>query len=162
MDEGDSYPVTEEVDNAENGWNAIDSRIASRYVDHVNETHRGLIIAIGQRKSLNGFMQRRYEECLEDPDGSATLLTIWESYGWYNYTEDKQDIKRQKETSPRRSFYFDTVRKEILPDLAAGMIPSADQIEIPLAFLKQFLRDPVKALEGSGRHSAQGGRSIHL
>lgn len=146
LDEGDSHTVTKEKDYADEGWNTIDSRIASRFIDHVNETTKGLLIAIGQQKSAVGFMARKFKDISDDPEGVALRMAIWESFGWYNYTEDKRDVDRKIETSPRKSFYFDTKRKEVIPGLAAGTVVNSNMIEIPIAFAPQFAKDPMKAL----------------
>lgn len=146
LDEGDSHTVTKEKDYADEGWNTIDSRIASRFVDHVNETTKGLLIAIGQMKSAVGFMSRKYKDIQDDPEGVVLRMAIWESFGWYNYTEDKADATRKIETSPRKSFYFDTKRKEVIPKSVAGGVINENMIEIPIAYAPQFAKNPVKAL----------------
>lgn len=146
LDEGDSHVTTKEKDYADEGWNTIDSRIASRFIDHTNETTKGLLIAIGQMKSAVGFMSRKFKDISEDDDGVALRMAIWESFGWYNYTQDKADAQRKIETSPRRSFFFDTKRKEVIPKLAAGTVQNENMIEVPLAYAAQFEKDPVKAL----------------
>lgn len=146
LDEGDSHTVTKEKDYADEGWNTIDSRIASRFIDHVNETTKGLLIAIGQMKSAVGFMSRKFKDISDDPEGVALRMAIWESFGWYNYTADKNDVARKIETAPRKSFYFDTKRKEVIPNLAAGTVVNENMIEIPIAFAPQFAKNPVKAL----------------
>lgn len=145
IDEGDSHKVTEKKDYAEAGWDTIISRISSRFNDAKTEKDKGLLIAIGQMKTANGFMAKKYKELLEDPDGHAVRMTIWESKGWYNYTEDKRDIDRKKETSPRRSFYFDIRRKVAIPKDQVDTV-TKDMIEIPLAYAAAFANDPLKAL----------------
>lgn len=149
LDEGDSHMVTDKKSYADEGWNTINSRIASRFVDHVNETNKGLMIAIGQMKSTGGFMADKYDEINNDSDGVAVRMSIWESFGWYNYTTDKDDAKNQQETSPRKSFYYDTVRKEVIPKLAYGAVSDSKKskmVEVPVAYKDQFIKDPQKAL----------------
>lgn len=145
IDEGDSHKVTEKKDYADAGWDTINSRIDSRYNDPVAEKHKGILIAIGQMKSANGFMAKKYKELLEDEDGHATRMTRWESEGWHLYTEDKGDIQRKMETSPRRSFYFDTRRKIAIKKADVDTVTD-DMIEVPLAFAASFANDPLKAL----------------
>lgn len=145
IDEGDSHKVTEKKDYAEAGWDTIISRIDSRFNDPIAEKNKGLLIAIGQMKSANGFMAKKYKQLLEDPDGHAVRMSIWESKGWYNYTEDKQDIQRCRETSPRRSFFFDVRRKVAIPKSEAVNVTD-DMIEIPIAYAAAFANDPLKAL----------------
>lgn len=147
IDEGDSHRVTEQKDYAEAGWDTIHSRIDSRYSDPVAEKNKGLLIAIGQMKTASGFMARKYNELLSDPDGVAVRMSIWEARGWHLYTEDKGDIERRRETSPRRSFYFDKRRKVAVHknDIGPGGVTS-DMIEVPLAFASNFANDPLKAL----------------
>lgn len=145
IDEGDSHKVTEKKDYAEAGWDTIISRIDSRFNDATAEKNKGLLVAIGQMKTANGFMSKKYKELIEDPDGHSVRMSIWESKGWYNYTEDKKDIERRRETSPRRSFYFDVRRKMAIPKQDVDTV-TADMIEIPLAFASAFANDPLKAL----------------
>lgn len=145
IDEGDSHKVTEKKDYADAGWDTINNRIDSRYNDPVAEKHKGILIAIGQMKSANGFMSKKYKELLEDEDGHATRLTRWDSEGWHLYTEDKGDIARKTETSPRRSFYFD-VRRKVAIDKKNVETVTDDMIEVPLAFAAAFANDPLKAL----------------
>nr|DAK84365.1 MAG TPA: Large subunit terminase [Caudoviricetes sp.] len=146
VDEGDSHNVTDTKDYAEAGYNSIESRIESRFTDFNTGQHRGLMICIGQAKRKGGFMLRHYEDFDKDPDSVAVRMTIWESFGWYNYTKDKADIKRGYETAERDSFYYDIRKRTLLSKEAAQVIMNKDLIEVPTQYRKSFERDPVKAL----------------
>lgn len=141
LDEGDSHKTTKEKDYAEQGYNTIQSRIASRFVDNSNpdrEGHKGLLILIGQMKKATGFMARKYNELLEDPHAHVTRMTIWESFGWERYTNGD---------GTRRSFWYDIDRKQILPEWFGPEVASKDKIiEVPRAFLSEFKNQPEKAL----------------
>ncbi|ANA85781.1 terminase [Gordonia phage Woes] len=146
VDEGDSHQVTDQKDYAEAGYNTIESRIESRFTDFMTGQHRGLMICIGQAKRKNGFMLRHYDEFSKDPDSVAVRMTIWESFGWHNYTFDKNDIKLGRETAERDSFYYDMRKRELYSKEAAQLIMNKDLIEVPTQYRKSFERDPVKAL----------------
>lgn len=146
VDEGDSHKVTARKDYADAGYDTINSRIASRFTNFKGKKNRGLIIAIGQMKSKGGFMARKYKQFLTDPDAVAVKMTIWDSYGWHNYTTDPDDVDRGVETAPRDSFYFDSRRKQIISKEAAAYVTNQDLIEVPMTYMDQFKDDPVKAL----------------
>ncbi|QDF18225.1 terminase [Gordonia phage Dakiti] len=146
VDEGDSHNVTDQKDYAEAGYNTIESRIESRFTDFQTGQHRGLMICIGQAKRKGGFMLRHYDEFSKDPDSVAVRMTIWESFGWHNYTKDKKDIERGKETAERDSFYYDIQKREMYSKEAAQLIMNKNLIEVPVQYRKSFERDPVKAL----------------
>lgn len=146
VDEGDSHKVTDRKNYAEAGYNTIESRIESRFTDFMTGEHRGLIICIGQAKSKNGFMLTKYREFNEDPSAVTVRMTIWESFGWYNYTEDKDDIQRGIETAPRDSFYYDMRKRQLMTKEVAQQVMNADLIEVPTQYRRSFERDPVKAL----------------
>lgn len=146
VDEGDSHKVTDRKNYAEAGYNTIESRIESRFTDFSTGEHRGLIICIGQAKSKGGFMMTKYNEFQGDPTAVTVRMTIWESFGWYNYTEDKSDISRGIETAPRDSFYYDMRRRQLFSQEAAQLVMNKDMIEVPNHYRKSFERDPVKAL----------------
>ena len=145
LDEADSHKVTKEKDYARQGYDTIESRIKSRFVDNSNpdrEGHRGLIIVIGQMKKATGFAAEIYKDMLDDPHAHTTRMTIWESFGWSKYLD--KDGKRN-------SFWYDIERKEILPDglgkLLTGASTENDKlIEIPNAFRSDFMRNPQKSL----------------
>lgn len=126
--------------------NTIESRIESRFMDFNTGDHRGLIICIGQAKTKGGFMMTKFSEFESDPTAVTVRMTIWESFGWYNYTKDKDDIKRGIETAERDSFYYDMRRRMLFSKEAAKLIMNKDMIEVPTHYMKSFERDPVKAL----------------
>lgn len=126
--------------------NTIESRIESRFTDFQTGEHRGLIICIGQAKAKAKFMMPKYHEFSEDPSAVAVRMTIWESFGWYNYTFDKGDINRGIETAERDSFYYDMKKRTLLSKEAASLVMNNDLIEVPTHYRASFERDPVKAL----------------
>lgn len=150
LDEGDSHKITERKTYADAGYNTIESRIESRFTDFQTGEHRGLMIVIGQAKSKSGFMMTKFKEFQEDPSAVTVHMTIWESFGWHNYTEDKNDIKLGIETSPRHSFFFNKRNRTMLSREAAQLVMNNDLIEVPLHYRKSFERDPVKALRDLG------------
>ncbi|USH45007.1 terminase [Gordonia phage Camerico] len=139
IDEGDSHNITDEKDYAEEGWNTIHGRITSRYMDPDTDDHRGLILAIGQMKKANGFMAKKKKQLLTDgkPNQLVIEMTIWDSYGWSRYTDNK---------GKRNSFWFDVKRKR---EASKAQIVGAGDgvIEIPKTFWKDFDNDPVRALK---------------
>lgn len=152
VDEGDSHKQTDRKDYAEEGFNTLYSRIDSRFPDTVNDTHRGLIMVIGQMKSATGFMNRIFGEFQDDPNGSSFRLTIWEAFGWHRYTENPKDATDGRETAPRKSFVYDIQRKKVISKddaVERGLdFSGADTgyIEVPTTYLTAFRRNPVKAL----------------
>lgn len=143
LDEMDSHKITEEKDYADVGYDAINSRVASRFPvfgDEGEEVgHKGLVICIGQMKKGNGFAARKYKEFKAKKKAYVWRQTIWESFGWDRY--------RNKTTGELRVFYYDTKRKKIIPDGVAGLLDSVDHVmKIPLTYLKQFETNPEKAL----------------
>ena len=140
IDEMDSHKITADKDYADVGYDAINSRIASRFTqfaeDGTEAGHKGLIICIGQMKKGTGFAARKYKEFLEDSKSYVVRMTIWESLGWYRYT-----IK-----GIRDSFWYDIKRKSIVPSLVVGLVNNPNIIEIPNAYKKQFQDAPEKAL----------------
>lgn len=153
IDEGDSHKQTVRKDYAEEGYDTINSRIESRFMNHAAGKHRGILIIIGQTKSATGFMRKMYDEFTVDPDATAIRMSIWESIGWHNFTENENDAKNFRETAPRKSFVYDVIRKEIIPKqeaMARGIDFTSKNndhfIEVPTAYLSGFVRNPVKAL----------------
>lgn len=152
IDEGDSHKKTQRKDYAEEGYDTISSRIASRFTDPVANKYKGLLVVIGQMKSKTGFMSRIYSDFVEDPDAAAIRMTFWESIGWNHYTENSKDATAGRETAPRKSFVYDIQHKRILSrddaDSAGVDYRTKDSgfLEVPTAFLTQFKRNPVKAL----------------
>jgi hypothetical protein len=143
LDEMDSHKQTEEKDYADVGYDAINSRIASRFPifgdDGMEAGHKGLIICIGQMKKGNGFAARKMKELQQNPKAYVWRQTIWESFGWERYTD--------KRTGKRNSFWYDTKRKKIIPDLAVPMLEKVDHVmEIPNTYRNQFETNPEKAL----------------
>lgn len=138
IDEGDSHKVTQEKDYAEEGWNTLHGRIASRFTDPVIQDHRGLLLAIGQMKKANGFMAKKKHDLLTDgkPNQLVVEMTIWDSLGWDRFMKGNQ----------RDSFFFDIVRKkQATPAQAYGA--GKNIIEIPNAYFKDFDNDPIRALK---------------
>lgn len=148
LDEGDSHKETARKNYAMEGWNTISSRISSRFTNPELGCHMGLIMAIGQMKSNEGFMAKKVEDLRNKPDAVVVKMALWESLGWYNYTDAPSDAITRQETGERKSFFFDTMRKEILPkaDVPDGLRDAPHMIEVPMAFFSDFLNDPVKAL----------------
>lgn len=143
LDEMDSHKITQDKDYADVGYDAINSRVASRFPifgDNGEEVgHKGLVICIGQMKKMNGFAARKYAELLTRKNAYVWRQTIWESYGWDRY--------RNKKTGELRVFYYDTKRKKIIPDGAADLLDSVEHVmKIPLTYIKQFETNPEKAL----------------
>lgn len=143
LDEMDSHKITDEKDYADVGYDAINSRIASRFPifgdDGLESGHRGLMICIGQMKKGNGFASRKFRELSQKKKAYVWRQTIWESFGWERYTN--------KATGKRVSFWYDTKRKKIIPDAAKEMLESVDHVmEIPETYRKQFETNPEKAL----------------
>lgn len=140
LDEMDSHKQTQDKDYADVGYNTIESRIASRFVDNSDpdrEGHKGLILCIGQMKKAHGFAARKYKEFLTDDKAKVVRMTIWESYGWDKYTDPAGN---------RRSFWYDIRRKSIIPDGVAAVITNPNMIEVPRAFKNSFQNNPEKAL----------------
>lgn len=143
LDEMDSHKITDEKDYADVGYDAINSRIASRFPifgnDGMEAGHRGLMICLGQMKKGNGFAARKYNELKKKKNAYVWRQTIWESFGWERYTN--------KKTKKRNSFWYDIKRKKIVPDGVAEMLKSSENvIEIPSTYRKQFETNPEKAL----------------
>lgn len=141
LDEADSHKVTVNKDFAEQGFDTIHSRIASRFITtnpDGSEGHRGLLIVIGQMKKATGFAAKKYAELLKDPRGYASRMTIWESFGWERFTgPDGQ----------RQSFYYDSRRRQIVPKEVVALLDKTDFIiEVPNAYRSNFDTNPVKAL----------------
>lgn len=139
LDEGDSHKVTKEKDYAEGGWDTIHARIDSRYNDPATKDHMGLLLAVGQMKSAQGFMSRKELELLADKSAIVVKMTIWESLGWDKFLN---------KDGSRDSFYYDTRRKMIIPKLAATLLGGANEymIEVPNAYRANFDNNPEKAL----------------
>lgn len=143
LDEMDSHKITEEKDYADVGFDAINSRIASRFPifgdDGMDAGHMGLIICIGQMKKGNGFAARKKKEFDQNPKAYVWAQTIWESFGWDRYTN--------KKTGERNSFWYDTRRKKIIPNDVVPLLESVEHVmEIPSTYRHQFETNPEKAL----------------
>jgi hypothetical protein len=143
LDEMDSHKITDEKDYADVGYDAINSRVASRYPifsdDGMEAGHRGLVICIGQMKKGNGFAARKYAELSKKENAYVWRQTIWESFGWERYTN--------KKTGERNSFWYDVKRKKILPDGVKDMLKNVDHVlEVPTTYRNQFETNPEKAL----------------
>jgi hypothetical protein len=142
LDEMDSHTITKEKDYADVGYDAINSRIASRFGDFVHGGHRGLLICIGQMKKAEGFAARKMAEYEKNPKALVARHTIWESYGWDKYLIDKGPNKGKRD-----SFWYDPKRKEIRPKAAVELMGTTEGlIEVPEDFRGQFEANPTKAL----------------
>lgn len=139
LDEMDSHKVTRDKDYADEGFNTIQSRIASRFIDDKTNGHRGLLICIGQMKKGDGFAARKFEEMQKNPRASVTRMSIWESLGW-------QRFLKSDGSGDRDSFWYDRKRKMVVPTGIAFTIANDDFIEVPNAYKQQFSNNPEKAL----------------
>lgn len=137
LDEGDSHKQTSNKDYAEQGYDTIHARIDSRFNDPATGQHRGLLIVIGQMKKSSGFMAKKKDELESDPDALVVSMTIWESLGWDKFLD---------EDGNKKSFFYDTRRKVVVPALAAELVDSNFIIEIPSSYRKSFVNNPEKAL----------------
>lgn len=140
LDEGDSHKVTLEKDFAQQGFETIESRIASRFVDNsdpMREGHLGLLIVIGQMKKASGFMAKMYRQFKADTKAYVVRMSIWESFGWDKYT---------RSDGSRNSFWYQIKRRMIVPPEVGKMLDPEECIEIPSAFSAQFRNNPEKAL----------------
>jgi hypothetical protein len=131
LDEADSHKVTDTKDYAEQGFNTINSRIESRF------GRKGFILVIGQMKRSNGFAARKYAELRKDKEAFTDRMAIWESFGWKNFL---------KPDGTHDSFYYNTKRHIIVPDVVAQELGSEDIIEIPNEYRASFENAPEKAL----------------
>lgn len=134
LDEADSHKVTKDKDYAEDGFNTIHARVTSRFQD------RGFVLVIGQMKKSTGFAARKYQEMKNDPKAYVARMSIWESLGWDRFL---------KPDGTRDSFWYDTKRKQIVPD-GIGDLIGADRdhlIEIPTVYRRDFENKPEKALK---------------
>lgn len=139
IDEMDSHKVTTEKDYAEMGFDTIQSRISSRFVDPKTQGHKGLLICIGQMKKTGGFAYRKYTEMLNNPRACVVRMTIWESLGWSKFLDEK---------GKRASFWYDPKRREILPASVIDVLETTSHlIEVPLAYKSSFVSNPQKALK---------------
>ena len=143
LDEMDSHKVTQQKDYAEEGFNTIQSRIASRFIDPGSGGHRGLLICIGQMKKGNGFAARKYDEMLANPRAYVSRMSIWESLGWEPRKGHKGYLNPD---GTRDSFWYDKKRKHIVPDGVVDMVDNDDFVEIPNDYKAQFRNNPEKAL----------------
>jgi hypothetical protein len=139
LDEADSHKVTVSKDFAEQGYTTIESRIASRFIttrEDGSEGHKGLLIVIGQMKKATGFANKIYEEMKRDPNAFVLRMSIWESFGWDKFSD----------RNGRKSFFYDTRRKQIVPKEIVELITNENLIEVPVAYQNNFRLNPVKAL----------------
>lgn len=138
LDEADSHKVTEAKDYAEQGYNTIANRVSSRFQD------RGFLLVIGQMKSSTGFAARKFAEFKTRPDAYAVRMAIWDSFGEDFYAERSANGKLE-------IFYYDTHRKQIIPDQAALAVIGAGKgdnvLKIPQVYLNEFENGPEKALK---------------
>ena len=139
LDEGDSHKQTKEKDYAEIGYDTIHARIDSRFNDPKTGKHGGLLIAIGQMKRSSGFMAKKKKELEKDEDALVVTMSIWESMGWDKYLNPD---------GTRNSFYYDTLRKQIVPKLLAENLGTVSKnlIEVPMSYRASFENNPEKAM----------------
>lgn len=148
LDEADSHKLTADKDYAEDGFNTIYTRMTSRFQD------RGFLLCIGAMKKANGFAARKYQELSEDPRAYVIRMSIWESFGWDKFL---------KPDGTHDSFFYDSHRKEIVPNGAAKLITNKYLIEIPNVYLRDFQNNPEKALRDlAGVPPATGSPFISL
>jgi hypothetical protein len=134
LDEADSHKVTETKDYAEVGYETIYNRIYSRFKD------RGFLLIIGQMKEDAGFAGRKFKEFNERDDAVAFRLTIWESLG--------EDEYRDPVTGEVPRFWYDTKRKQIVPDKVISAIQDRSHLlHIPKLYETAFRTGPEKALK---------------
>lgn len=131
LDEADSHKVTDKKNYAEQGYDTIHARIASRFQE------RGFLLVVGQMKKANGFAAKKYKEITKDPEAYGVRMTIWESLGWDRFLDANGD---------RDSFWFDKERSEIIPSGIASVLNSDKLIEIPNVYRTDFINNPQKAL----------------
>jgi hypothetical protein len=150
LDEADSHKVTEKKDYADQGWETISNRMSSRF------DNKGFVLIIGQMKRSTGFAARKFAEFQRDPTAYAVRMSIWESRGDYYYRchEEKTHkssnghvhlVKRGDECGQVHKFYFDPVRKQILPEEIAK--DNRTFMAIPDMYRYQFELNPEKALK---------------
>lgn len=144
LDEMDSHKITKDKDYADLGFDTIQSRIASRFIDGENTGHKGLLICIGQMKKGNGFAARKYKEMLKNPKAHVTRMTIWESLGWEPRPGHPGFLKPD---GTRDSFWYDVKRKAIIPTGVVVLVENPDLLEIPMAYRNAFDNNPEKALK---------------
>jgi hypothetical protein len=128
LDEADSHKVTVNKDFAEQGFDTIHSRIASRFIEtdeNGDEGHRGLLIVIGQMKKATGFAANKiYEELKRDP----------QAYVLQNVDLGVVRLGQvQSDHNGRRSFFYDTRRKQIIvpKELVAPHSPTTTSSRVP-------------------------------
>ncbi|WKW85468.1 terminase [Rhodococcus phage Reynauld] len=149
LDEGDSHKVTDNKDYAEEGWRTIKARVTSRFTNPQTGEHRGLLIAIGQKKMDQGFMART-QEAMElsnveleregkPPRCKVVQMAIWESFGWEKYIDPA--------TGEPDVFYYDVERKIVVPNAAALAVNSPKILRIPRSYYEDFRLNPVQALK---------------
>jgi hypothetical protein len=152
LDEADSHKKTKDKDYAEVGYTTINSRIDSRFQD------RGFLLVIGQMKSASGFAHKTFGQMSRNPEAHVVRMTIWESMGWDKYL-------KKDGSGERDSFWYDKIRKEIVPTGAAEFIKdeSTNLIEVPMVYIENFKNEPEKALRDlAGIPPASGDPFISL
>ena len=134
IDEADSHQVTVNKDYAQDGYDAIENRITSRFQD------RGFLLVIGQMKQSAGFAARKYDEFKNRPDAYAVRLAIWESLGDEFFEKDENGVVK--------TFAYDVARKQIMPDGVVGLLNMSEQVMIiPEVYRRAFKNNPEKALK---------------
>jgi hypothetical protein len=148
LDEADSHKLTKFKDYAQIGFDTIYNRMSSRFGD------RGFVLIIGQMKSADGFAARKFHEFENDENAYAKRLTIWDSRGPdYYRCESVGPHKLDKKLEPGKTcgqihtFFYDTNRKNIVPNGVADRITNSHLIEVPELYRAQFETNPEKALK---------------
>lgn len=148
LDEADSHKITEVKDYADQGFETISNRMTSRFDD------KGFVLIIGQMKRATGFAARKYAEFQRRSDAYAVRMTIWESRGDAHYVCHKEGphdenprLKPHVECGQVHKFYFDPVRKKILPDQIGRASENKQLMHIPNVYRTQFELNPEKALK---------------
>lgn len=149
LDEADSHKVTQQKDYGEAGWNTINGRIDSRFQD------QGFLLTIGQMKKASGFAATKYKELLADKENAHTVrMTIWDSLGWSHPRFSNPD-------GSRKSFWYDTKRKEICTKEVADLLGFPEHIlEIPSVYEKNFRNKPEQALRDLAGIPPQAGTAF--
>lgn len=142
LDEADSHTITKDKDYAEVGYDTINGRIQSRFVDNSPESvggNKGLLIVVGQMKKQNGFAHKIYKQLLDDEHALVERMTIWESFGWDKYMNSN---------GTRNSFFYDVRTRQFVQDwLGPQIVDDKNVIEIPRIYWAQFKSAPEKSLK---------------
>jgi hypothetical protein len=151
LDEADSHKVTDTKDYADQGFETISNRMSSRFDD------KGFVLIIGQMKRATGFAARKFAEFQRRADAYAVRMTIWEARGDAHYVCHKEGphpenlkLKAGKDCGQVHKFWFDPIRKQILPDvIGRDRFAKGERtlMNIPTVYRIPFEQNPEKALK---------------